>query len=70
MSSGPTPGALAESLGELEEIFSDPRASDLTRLVGRDNLKAILEGLGSAALGREQLEKGFSLRKRHPSPWD
>jgi hypothetical protein len=56
------PGALAESLGELEEIFSAPRASDLTRLVGRDNLKAILEGLGSAALGREQLEKGFSLR--------
>jgi hypothetical protein len=56
------PGALTQSLGELEEIFSGPRASDLTRLVGRDNLKAILDGLGSAALGREQLEKGFSLR--------
>jgi hypothetical protein len=56
------PGALAESLGELEKMFSGPRAPDLTRLVGRDNLKAILDGLGSAALGREQQEKGFSLR--------
>jgi hypothetical protein len=56
------PGALAESLGELEEIFSGTRASDLDRLVGRDNLKAILDGLGSAALGREQVDKGFSLR--------
>jgi hypothetical protein len=56
------PGALAESLGELESILGGPRASDLTRLMGRDNLKAILDGLGSAALGREHLEKGFSLR--------
>ena len=30
--------------------------------MGRDNLKAILDGLGSVALGREQLERGFSLR--------
>jgi hypothetical protein len=56
------PGALAESLGELEEIFSGTRASDLTRLVGQDNLKAVLDGLGSSALSREQVEKGFSLR--------
>jgi hypothetical protein len=56
------PGALAESLGELEGILGGPGDSDLTRLVGRDNLKAILDGLGSASLGREQLEKGFSLR--------
>jgi hypothetical protein len=56
------PGALAESLGELGRILGDSRASELTRLVGGDNLKAILDGLGSAALGREQLERGFSLR--------
>jgi hypothetical protein len=56
------PGALVESLREVEGIFSGPRASELTRLVGGDNLKAILDGLGSAALGREQLERGFSLR--------
>jgi hypothetical protein len=56
------PAALAESLEELGGILGGSRASDLTRLVGRDNLKAILDGLGSAALGREQLEKGFSLR--------
>jgi len=30
--------------------------------VGSDPLKAILDGLGSAALSREQLEKGFSFR--------
>jgi hypothetical protein len=56
------PGALAESLDELGGILGGSRASDLTRFVGRDNLKAILDGLGSAALGREQLERGFSLR--------
>jgi hypothetical protein len=56
------PGALAESLGELGRILGDSRASDLTSLVGGDKLKAILDGMGSAALGREQLERGFSLR--------
>ncbi len=56
------PGVLAESLGELQGILNDPRASDLARLVGRENLRAILDGLGSATLGREQLKKGFSLR--------
>jgi hypothetical protein len=56
------PGALAESLGELGRILGDSRASELTRLVGGDHLKAILDGLGSAALGREQLERGFSIR--------
>jgi hypothetical protein len=56
------PGALAESLGELGRILGDSRASELTRLVGGDNLKAILDGLGSAALGQDQLERGFSLR--------
>jgi hypothetical protein len=56
------PGALAESLGELGRILDGSRASELTRLVGGDNLTAIRDGLGSAALGREQLERGFSLR--------
>jgi len=56
------PGALAKSLDELGGILGGARASELTRLVSRDNLKAILDGLGSASLGREQLEKGFSLR--------
>lgn len=56
------PGALAESLDELEGMLGGPRASDLSRLVGRDNLKAILDALGSAALGREKMEQGFSFR--------
>ncbi|HTZ40564.1 MAG TPA: hypothetical protein VMB77_10415 [Syntrophales bacterium] len=56
------PDALAESLNELEGILSGPQASDLIRLVGDDPLKAILDGLGAAALSVEQVEKGFSFR--------
>ncbi len=56
------PGVLAESLGELQGLLDDAGATGLRRLVGRENLGAILDGLASAVLGREQLEKGFSLR--------
>jgi hypothetical protein len=55
------PGALAQGLVELTEIVSGNRGADLARLAG-DNLASILDALGSAMLGREKIERGFSLR--------
>jgi hypothetical protein len=57
------PEALAQSLVELTEIVSGPRSADLSRLAGRDHLAAILDALGSAMLGREKMERGFSLHE-------
>jgi hypothetical protein len=57
------PGALAENLGELEQLLRETGGAGLARFVGRDNLDAILGTLRSATLGREHLEKGFSLRE-------
>lgn len=56
------PGALAESLDGLREIFGGSRGAGLARLLGRDNLEEILGTLASVSLGPERLEKGFSLR--------
>jgi hypothetical protein len=56
------PGALTLSLVELTEIVSGNRGADLARLAGRDNLAVLLDALASAMLGREQIERGFSLR--------
>ncbi len=56
------PGALTQSLAELTEILGGMRGADFSRLAGRDNLAALLDALSSAMLGREQIERGFSLR--------
>jgi len=56
------PGALTQSLAELTEIVSGSRGADLCRLAGRDNVAALLDVLASAMLGREQIDRGFSLR--------
>ncbi|MGE5789521.1 MAG: flagellar hook-length control protein FliK [Syntrophaceae bacterium] len=56
------PGALTQSLAELAEIAAGMRGADFSRLAGRDNLAALLDALASAMLGREQIERGFSLR--------
>lgn len=56
------PGALTQSLAELTEILGGMRGADFSRLAGRDNLAVLLDALSSAMLGREQIEKGFSLR--------
>jgi hypothetical protein len=56
------PGALTQSLAELTEILGGMRGADFSRLAGRDNLAVLLGALSSAMLGREQIEKGFSLR--------
>ena len=56
------PGALTQSLAELAEIVGGMRGADFSRLAGRDNLAVLLDALSSAMLGREQIEKGFSLR--------
>ena len=56
------PGALTQSLAELAEIAAGMRGADISRLAGRDNLAALLDALASAMLGREQIERGFSLR--------
>ena len=56
------PGALTQSLAELAEIVGGMRGADFSRLAGRDNLAALLDALASAMLGREQIERGFSLR--------
>ena len=69
VSSGSNPGALQRASVELEGIFGGPRASDLTRLVGRDNLKAILDGLDLPRLAGSNWKRGFS--SAMPSgPWD
>ena len=56
------PGALTQSLAELTEILGGMRGADFSRLAGRDNLAVLLDALSSAMLGREQIERGFSLR--------
>jgi hypothetical protein len=56
------PGALTQSLVELAEIVGGMRGADFSRLAGRDNLAVLLDALSSAMLGREQIERGFSLR--------
>ena len=56
------PGALTQSLAELAEIVGGMRGADFSRLAGRDNLAVLLDALSSAMLGREQIERGFSLR--------
>jgi hypothetical protein len=56
------PGALTQSLAELAEIVGGNRGADFSRLAGRDNLAVLLDALSSAMLGREQIERGFSLR--------
>ena len=56
------PGALTQGLAELAEIVGGMRGADLSRLAGRDNLSVLLDALASAMLGREQIERGFSLR--------
>ncbi len=56
------PGALTQSLAELAEIVGGMRGADFSRLAGRDNLAVFLDALSSAMLGREQIERGFSLR--------
>jgi hypothetical protein len=56
------PGALTQSLAELTEIVGGMRGADFSRLAGRDNLAVLLDALASAVLGREQIERGFSLR--------
>jgi hypothetical protein len=56
------PGALTQSLAELTEIVGGMRGADFSRLAGRENLAVLLDALASAMLGREQIERGFSLR--------
>jgi hypothetical protein len=56
------PGALSQSLAELAKIVGGMRGTDFSRLAGRDNLAVLLDALASAMLGREQIERGFSLR--------
>ncbi len=56
------PGALTQSLAELTEIVGGMRGADFSRLAGRENLAVLLDALSSAMLGREQIERGFSLR--------
>ena len=56
------PGALTQSLAELTEILGGMPGGDFSRLAGRDNLAVLLDALSSAMLGREQIERGFSLR--------
>jgi len=53
------PGALTQSLAE---VLVSMRGADLSRLAGGDNLKGLLDALASVMLGREQIERGFSLR--------
>jgi hypothetical protein len=38
------------------------QGADLVRLAGRDRMAVLLDALASAMLGREQIERGFSLR--------
>jgi hypothetical protein len=56
------PGALTQSLSALAEIVGGMRGADFSRLAGRENLSVLLDALTSAMLGREQIERGFSLR--------
>ena len=56
------PGALAENLGELEKLLGGPGGADVSRLMGTERFRAILDGLRSSVLSPEQVDKGFSLR--------
>jgi len=56
------PGALTQSLAELAGIAGGMQGADLVRLAGRDRMAVLLDALASAMLGREQIERGFSLR--------
>ena len=56
------PGALTQSLAELAEIVGGMRGADFSRLAGRDSVAVLLDALSSAMLGREQIDRGFSLR--------
>ena len=56
------PGALTQSLSELAEIVGSMRGADFSRIAGRDNQAALFDALSSAMLGREQIDRGFSLR--------
>jgi hypothetical protein len=56
------PGALTQSLVELAEIVGGMRGADFSRLAGRDSVAVLLDALSSAMLGREQIDRGFSLR--------
>ena len=56
------PGALTQSLAELAEIVGGMRGADFSRLAGRDSVAVLLDALSSTMLGREQIDRGFSLR--------